>query len=643
MSKKTLTFIILWLAFVSLKAQEQKGNDFFEHEKLNFLQKKNFKPLAESQNYNIIYHRIFWEVNPANDYIKGKVTSYFKARANMSSISFDLADELNVDSILQRGKKLNFVHQNQILEIQLTESLINQNTDSLTIFYQGTPGNHQGFGSFETSTHNGTPVMWTLSEPYGAKDWWPCKQTLTDKIDSIDIIVQAPKGNRVASNGILVSEKEVGDKVIVHWKHRYPITTYLVAIAVTNYKEIIQHAKVDDENQVKILNYVYPENFESAKNQTAYTVDVMELFSKKFIPYPFYKEKYGHAQFGWGGGMEHQTMSFMGGFSKRLIAHELAHQWFGNYVTCASWQDIWVNEGFASFCEGIAIENLHPNDWHNWKKSNIEHVVDNTSTGSVFVNDTTSVSRIFNNYLSYDKASMVLHMLRYQIGDEPFFAAIQEMLTHESTSNGFANTQQVQQFFEQAADTNLTGFFQQWIYGQGYPKYTIYWMQNMDNTIEISLKQMTTHASVPFFSLNVPLLFKGASDEKLVKFRHTTDKQKFSFNPGFVVTSIEFDPNYEIIAPHPANLVLSLQENSIEESIVLSPNPVKDNLLIKVNRETQVMNLDIVNSQGKRVYYYNNTPNSRKINIAVNQFPEGSYFLRIQTADNTLIRQVIIN
>ena len=95
-------------------------------------------------------------------------------------------------------------------------------------------------------------------------------------------------------------------------------------------------------NPFEIVNYVYPEDFSTAQEQTLVTVDIMDFFTEKFEEYPFSNEKYGHAQFGWGGGMEHTTVSFMGNFSRGLIAHELAHQWFGNKITCGSWQDIWL-------------------------------------------------------------------------------------------------------------------------------------------------------------------------------------------------------------------------------------------------------------------------------------------------------------
>jgi len=169
----------------------------------------------------------------------------------------------------------------------------------------------------------------------------------------------------------------------------------------------------------------------------------MNLYTTLFEEYPFANEKYGHAQFGWGGGMEHTTVSFMGSFGRNLIAHELAHQWFGNKITCGSWKDIWLNEGFATYLSGLTIENLDGNSaFITWKQQRINSITSQPN-GAVYLtdSDTTSVNRIFNGRLSYDKGSMVLHMLRKKLGDADFFQGLKNYLADANHAYGYAKTE----------------------------------------------------------------------------------------------------------------------------------------------------------------------------------------------------------
>lgn len=637
MQKILLSFILI--VFTLSGYSQNSTHQTCMHTKIQaFKNKQKFVPHGLSENYDLIYQRPFWIINPAQHYIKGNVTSYFTAKENnVATLYFDLKDNMLVDSVLQRGERISFNHQNNLIEITLPTALSVNQTDSLTIYYKGAPSS-DGFGSFETSNHNGTPVLWTLSEPYGARDWWPCKQTLTDKIDSIDIFVQTDPEYRVGSNGKLISETISDNIKITHWKHRHSITTYLVAIAATNYSQFSDFARVSETDSVEILNYVYPENFISAENQAAYTVDVMELYSEKFMPYPFWDEKYGHAQFGWGGGMEHQTMSFMGGFSPGLIAHELAHQWFGDFITCGSWADIWVNEGFAVFCENITTENLHPDTWLYWKSSELNYVLNYGKTGSVYVDDTTNVNRIFNGVLTYSKGGYLLHMLRFQIGDSAFFAGLQNMLHHASTANAFANGVDVQAFLEEAADTSLSEFFNDWYFGQGYPIYNINWMQNDDNKITFTVNQTQTHSSVDFFEMNIPILLVGENDSLTVHLHNLYNGQNFTRNPGFKVTNIAFDPDLNILCSHQDVLNHTSINHLKKQPLRVYPNPASGVLYFQTPKNRSILQLIIVDTQGKQIIKYNALPGNY---LSTQTLENGIYFLKVTTNDGLFTQKFV--
>ncbi|HDR50293.1 MAG TPA: hypothetical protein ENN90_01545, partial [Mariniphaga anaerophila] len=180
----------------------------------------NFEEPASYHAYDLIYQRMEWEVDPAVRAIGGKITSYLKSLVDgLSEIVFDMEETLQVDSVWMLNQPLTYSREGNTLVLHLPESLSNGKIDSVFVLYHGEPVN-SGFGSFSVGKHQGTPVLWTLSEPYGAMEWWPCRQSLADKIDSVDIIVTTPEPYRTASNGVLVSETTADGKRTMHWKHR---------------------------------------------------------------------------------------------------------------------------------------------------------------------------------------------------------------------------------------------------------------------------------------------------------------------------------------------------------------------------------------------------------------------------------------
>jgi aminopeptidase N len=521
-----------------------------------------------SSNYDVKWYRCSWNIDPRIKKISGSVTTLFSpSQPGLNSLVFDMNNALQTDSVIFHGLPVSWQHASNLLTIHFPTSDPPYNMDSVSVYYHGVPPDN-GFGSFVQSTHNGAPVIWTLSEPYGSSDWWPCKNGLTDKADSIDIFIRTPSAYKSASNGILVSASPLGQDIVYHWKHRYPVAAYLVCLAVTNYVHY-QHLVPFGADSLDVDNYVYPEDLASATVQTASIVPMIQLYDTLFGIYPFQNEKYGHAQFGWGGGMEHQTMTFVASFGFELLAHELAHQWFGDKITCGSWADIWLNEGFATYLSGLCYEHLAPAWWKRFRQVRVASIVSKPG-GSVYCTDTTDINRIFDGRLSYAKGAMILHQLRWIIGDSAFYAALNNYLSDTGLAYGFARTSQLKSHLERSCGQDLTWYFNDWYTGEGYPSYHINWTQKSDS-VNFTISQTQSHPSVPFFEMPVPLMFKNPSRDTIIRFSNTFSGQPFTVILPFKVDSVLFDPDCQLISG--SNTIGSVAENTRQRNLRVYPNP----------------------------------------------------------------------
>lgn len=601
----------------------------------------NLKALA-SNDFTVSYYRCRWNINPTQFYISGNVTSVFNITQTTSSITYDLSNTLTVDSVKMRKDKLTFSRgTDNTLKINLPSSYAAGKQDSLTIFYKGTPGN-SGFGSFIQSSHSGTPVIWTLSEPYGAKDWWPCRNGLDDKADSIDIYVTYPSQYKLASNGLLMNTTLSGGNATTWYKHRYPIATYLVAISVTNFATFSENVQLR-KTLLPVIDYIYPEDSAYFRSNNYFVLQAMKLYDSVWADYPFSKERYGETEFGWGGGMEHQTNSFVTSPDEGLVVHELAHQWFGDKITCGSWQDIWLNEGFATYnAEYLYNERYHPELVLANAKSERQYITI-LPNGSVWVDDTTSVNRIFDGRLSYSKGAFVIRMLRSTIGDQAFFKGMRNYQSDPKIAYGFARTADLQRNLEQASGQNLTYFFNQWFYGQGYPSITTKWSQTGTGPVTITVSETTSHSSVSFFKMRLPVQLKKGSQSKMFYLKVASNGQSFTVNPGFAADTLIIDPNVEFLSKNNKSIRTTAPASS---SFTVSPNPFTNTLQVNLNNsvagKTGIVKLmdnlgNVLASQ-----YFTTTGSAQKVQMQVsNNVLPGIYQLHLVVDGKNEMQTVI--
>jgi len=591
----------------------------------------------DNTNYDIKYHCFKWEIDPEIYYIKGSVLSYFKVIDDSKQIVFELTNELKVDSVIYNFNKIDYLHNENHLVIIFSEILPQNSFQTLIIYYQGEPSEINS-RAFILDEHDNEPIMWTLSEPMGAKDWFPCKQTLNDKIDSIDIFITTPVQYKVAGNGILISETILDNLKTTHWKHNFPIAAYLIGIAITNYVEYSDYVCFENNDSLQILNYVYPEDIDYAKENTPNIINVVKYFDKNFLPYPF--ERYGHAQFNFGGGMEHQTMSFMVNFSHPLLAHELAHQWFGNYITCGSWHDIWLNESFATYLDGLTTEQkLRDENWVDWKRKQISDIT-SLPNGSVYITDTSSYKTIFNHRLVYSKGAMVLNIIRNEIGDSLFFLTVKNYLNDPKLAYNYALTNDLKNHFENTTKIDFTNFFDDWIYGEGYPIYKIKWMQNKDNLTKIIVNQTQTDISVDFFELKIPILLKGKKQDTLLILNNLYNNQEFEFDIDFNIKSAVFDPHSNIITK--GSQISEFFIYSKNFSFEINPNPANQELEIEFPIELKLNSIEIYDEAGKSVFIKKTNYFGKIYNLDISNLNSGVYIVYIETDSQILSKKIIV-
>jgi len=645
-------------------------NTFWDTDKIAAMESAKFRtPLSPNEvlageNMDVIYHKFNWFIDPNKYYISGSVQTNFRALSDVTTITFDCTPELKVDSIFQRQNKLSFKQDSsKILTITLSRAVLKNNIDSVVVFYHGVPPSN-GFGSFANRLRGGTHAeLWTLSEPYGGRDWWPGKMDLLDKIDSVDIYVTTPKQYRCGSNGILVSETlNTQDSTVTYfWKHRYPIANYLIGIAVTDYRQYVDVMPLSRGDTMNCLNYVYTEAYDAVKPNSFKIKNAMRLFDSIFAPYPFKKEKYGMAQFGWGGGQEHQTMSFVADLTNiDLCAHELSHQWFGDKITCGSWRDIFLNEGFATYCTGLYYENVEPAYWLAWRTQTLKSAT-NPTNGSVYVNDTTSVNRIFSSALSYNKGARVLHYLRYVLGDSVFFKAIREYITDPKLVYNYARTSDLISHFQSASGKDLTDFFKVWYYGEGYPSVNLTAV-GCGNIISIRLSEKTSQpTSVKFFPLKLPIRYKSPNLDTIfiIDFSDSTKSSFIIPLKGNKLISrtdtVIIDPEYWLLTANNKVSFLPfvidcLPTNEVENiKLTVYPNPAQSEINFElpssqqINTVVEVSNVlgQIVSRETVRINSLGN--NSSQFTLKVSEFVNGFYTVRTIIDDKNYFATFVKN
>lgn len=430
---------------------------------------------ANQEDYDVTYYSLDLTPDPSTSILDGIVEVVAEVTAPaLDHVELNFWEGMSITNIYHSGipaVELNSDMNNDILTIDLDRVYVQGERFRLTIIYNGRPQDSY-YQSFHFDTYNNEPMIWTLSSVFGARAWWPCKDVPSDKPDSVDIRVTVPSELIVASNGSLRQTNTVGNKIMYWWHEKYPIATYLVFLAIYPYEMHYDHYVYNDNaDTMNIHFYSFPGNYDANYRINNLVKDMIGCFSELFGEYPFVDEKYGQADFLWGGGMEHQTCTSYGRWNEILFAHEIAHQWWGDMITCDSFHHIWLNEGFASYSEALWFEYAYP----PYTASEYQMMYQlYLGPGTIYV-EHPEYENIFDSGLSYVKGSWVLHMLRHVVGDDVFFNILKTYYSSPEHKFGTATTEDFQSICEQVSGMDLDKFFYQWIYEEYFPHYSYSW------------------------------------------------------------------------------------------------------------------------------------------------------------------------
>ncbi len=618
----------------------------------------------QMDRYDVQYYKLDLNLENNSRDVSGSVRMLARTLAQpLDSVAFELYPTFTIDSVVVDGQRAPGLRRAGSDVTAALPRMVAANTRfSTLIYYRGTApnGNTAAIGNAlntaSTIRYNNITVnynvTWSLSEPFSAHEWWPCKQVLTDKADSLDVWVTTSRRNKVGSNGVLARVTNLpGDKSRYEWKHRAkPIAYYLVSVAVAPYIEYVTYANPVGGPRIPVVNYIYNQAvLDYYQPEIDRTPGFIENFSSLVGLYPFASEKYGHSMAPMGGGMEHQTMTTQAGFNFTLTAHELMHQWFGNNVTCGSWEDIWLNESFASYGEYLALDrfpgaNIPPaRQWlaeaqyyaRNRYVGNGQWVP--RPGGSVRVPDTTNVGRIFDYYLSYKKGATVVHMLRYLLNDDvKFFRALR---TYQTTYSGrTARTRDLQRILEAEAGRPLQYFFDQWFAGEGYPTFEVRWNQVGSDFYLRTTETVSMPTVTPFFDteLDYRLTFTDSSTQTL-RLRQSQLTSAFTVPVSKTVARIEVDPSLWVLkgvgtTGRDNTLILTTNATARATRFTVYPNPCRETLVL-ANLTTRAT-AEVTDATGRVLLRAPVDPLTAQFNT--HSLAAGLYHLRLTAPNGTV-------
>jgi aminopeptidase N len=500
-------------------------------------------PAIDATAMDVQHYRLDLRIDPETKSLRGSVEVRAQRLPSSSKeLALDLSTALTVDSVTLNGKPARFTHEHDRILIATDKSRRAGESISIVVTYHGAP---HGTG-FTFTERAGQPAISNYGMPFSARQWWPSKDDPADKANSAEILITVPKPLIAASNGKLVATQSNPDGTrTYHWRVEYPIYPDVVSVAIAEYTIFEDRYQAANGTVMPLQFYVFPGDEAKARRDFSVLPDMMRSHVKHFGEYPFLREKYGVAEFATNSFREHQTLP---SYSEQLItgdhandailAHELAHQWFGNSLSVRDWRHVWLNEGFATYAAMLWQERR---DGHAAYLAALQKIDEGDLLGPVFMTDVTNNKKLFGAATFY-KGAWVLHMLRHVMGDEKFFAALKAYVAEHSYRN--VATEDFRAVCERFYGKSLEWFFQQWIYGISRPTYQVSWTQaSAAGEAALVIRQLQTDA--PVFTMPIDVLVTTIAGAKRLTVWNDRREQTIpiALTTNDRITNVTIDPD----------------------------------------------------------------------------------------------------
>lgn len=495
---------------------------------------------------DVSFYALHLRLDPADRRVSGSVRVVARATRRTDVLPLQLAPEMHVDSVRVGDHTTLASHYGEALRVALPSSVERGESIDATIFYGGTPrGGRSASDALQFGSHEGVPVVASYGLPFNAREWWPTHDTPSDKADSATLEFTVPAWMTAVSNGRLAGVRWNPDGTATfRWEEHYPIYPDVVSVVATDFASFGSTYVSVAGDSMPIVYYVFPEHLDSARASLAPVPAILHSYEALFGEYPFVREKYGIAEFQIPGYREHQTITSYGAAwvagdrrNPGTLAHEVAHQWFGNRVSVRNWSHIWLNEGFATYAAALWRERVGGRAAY---LAAMRRLDTHDFTGSVYIPDSTAVARMFS-HTTFHKGAWVLHMLRHVMGDSAFFATLRGWVRDHA--DHAVTTEDFRRVCESSYGSSLGWFFDEWVYGAGRPTYTVDWRSastgsGYDVTVDLSQLQRDH-----LFRMPLDLRLTTEAGDTIVVVRDSTRLQTAHFLLPASPTRITLDPD----------------------------------------------------------------------------------------------------